>query len=117
MLNKKDLEQLKKELFNYNAKREELIKKSRDIVASSKQLIYAVHRDDSNPIYGEQTTHVSVEDEAGGAFIVLRQFSDHPKLGEVRLEMDELETILRVSRRLMRGMPLDADPKCADSKT
>lgn len=46
MLNKKDLEQLKKELFNYNAKREELIKKSRDIVASSKQLIYAVHRDD-----------------------------------------------------------------------
>ena len=46
MLNKKDLEQLKKELFNYNSKREELIKKSRDIVASSKQLIYAVHRDD-----------------------------------------------------------------------
>ena len=37
---------LRKEIQDYDAERENLIKKSRDVLKLSKQIIYAVHRDD-----------------------------------------------------------------------
>lgn len=46
MLNQKDFEEMRKEFDSYDNAREELIKKSRDILKLSKQIIYAVHRDD-----------------------------------------------------------------------
>ncbi|MAG60354.1 hypothetical protein CL619_01070 [archaeon] len=41
-----DLSKIQKELAAYDSKREELIKKSRDVLKLSKLLIYAVHRDE-----------------------------------------------------------------------
>lgn len=41
-----DFEKLRKDLASYDVKREELIKKSRDILKLSKLLIYSVHRDE-----------------------------------------------------------------------
>jgi predicted translin family RNA/ssDNA-binding protein len=46
MLNKTDLAQMRKAVHEYDKKRELLIKKSRDVLKLSKQIIYAVHRDD-----------------------------------------------------------------------
>ncbi len=46
MLNKKDLNEMKKEFNSFDDNRELVIKKSRDILKLSKQVIYAVHRDD-----------------------------------------------------------------------
>lgn len=46
MINQQDFQQLKKAIASYDAKREELIKKSRDVIVLSKQIIYAIHRDD-----------------------------------------------------------------------
>ncbi|MBI2548257.1 hypothetical protein HYW21_02815 [Candidatus Woesearchaeota archaeon] len=46
MINQQDFQKLKKAIASYDAKREELIKKSRDIVVLSKQIIYAIHRGD-----------------------------------------------------------------------
>ncbi|MBW2977658.1 hypothetical protein KY331_02325 [Candidatus Woesearchaeota archaeon] len=46
MLNNKDLEIMRKELSNFDSKRENLIKESRDLIKLSKQIIYSVHRDD-----------------------------------------------------------------------
>ena len=68
----------------------------------------AVHLPDESPIYGESTIHVLVEDEAGGAFIVLRQVAsdgEDMKPGEVRLDLEELEAVMRAARRLIRAQP------------
>ena len=37
---------LRKDIQDYDTERENLIKKSRDVLKLSKQIIYAVHRDD-----------------------------------------------------------------------
>ena len=46
MLNEKEFTQIRKEMQDYDSEREKLIKKSRDVLKLSKQIIYAVHRDD-----------------------------------------------------------------------
>ncbi len=46
MLNKSDLASMRNEVLEYDAQRELLIKKSRDVLKLSKQVIYAVHRDE-----------------------------------------------------------------------
>ena len=46
MLNEKEFEKIRKEMQDYDSQREILIKKSRDVLKLSKQIIYAVHRDD-----------------------------------------------------------------------
>ncbi|MBW3011644.1 hypothetical protein KY311_00510 [Candidatus Woesearchaeota archaeon] len=45
-LDKKDFIEMRKEIEEYDEKREELIRQSRDIIKLSKQIIYAVHRKD-----------------------------------------------------------------------
>lgn len=46
MLNKKDFKDMRREYQNFDKRREELIKTSRDVLKLSKQIIYAVHRGD-----------------------------------------------------------------------
>ena len=46
MFDKKSFEQIRKELHNFEIKREEIIQRSREIITLSKQIIYAVHRED-----------------------------------------------------------------------
>jgi len=48
MLDKKDLENIKKEIEAYNIQRDFLIKTSREVIKLSKKVIFAVHRDDMN---------------------------------------------------------------------
>lgn len=44
MLDKKDFQEMRNEIEQYDEKREELIRQARDIIKLSKQIIYAVHR-------------------------------------------------------------------------
>jgi predicted translin family RNA/ssDNA-binding protein len=46
MLNKTDFKEMRKEFNSFDDNRELVIKKSRDILKLSKQIIYSVHRDD-----------------------------------------------------------------------
>jgi len=46
MLDKKDFENMRKEYHDFDERREKLIKTSRDLLKLSKQIIYAVHRQD-----------------------------------------------------------------------
>ena len=46
MLDKKDIARIVKVFESYDTQRENLIKASRDVIKASKQLIYALHRDD-----------------------------------------------------------------------
>lgn len=66
-------------------------------------LVISIHQEGENPIFGERATHVCLQDEGGGAFIALRQSHDDIKPGEVRLDMDELEFVLRVATELING--------------
>lgn len=49
MLNKDDLKVMRKKVADLDNERENLIKKSRDLIKLSKQIIYSVHRDDIEP--------------------------------------------------------------------
>ena len=46
MINKKDFEEIRKELNDFEIKREETIQNSRDTITLSKQIIYSIHRND-----------------------------------------------------------------------
>lgn len=46
MLNKKEFEKIRKEMDDFERKRELLIQKSREIIKLSKQIIYSLHRND-----------------------------------------------------------------------
>ena len=66
----------------------------------------SVHLPDESPIFGDDATHVLIDDDAAGPFIVLRQFGTEAKVGEVRLDIAELEAVLRAARRLIRAQPI-----------
>ena len=66
-------------------------------------LCYAVHCQGTSPVFDDSTTHVLVDDDAAGPFIVLRQFGTESKVGEVRLDIEDLEAIVLVARRLIKA--------------
>lgn len=59
-------------------------------------LSIAVHPENDNPVFGEGSTHIRIEDEAGGPFIVLSQSRDDSQSGEIRLDFEEVEMITDV---------------------
>jgi hypothetical protein len=65
----------------------------------------SVHLPDESPIFGEDATHVMVDDDAAGPYLVLRQYGNERKVGEVRLDIEELDAVMRAARRLIRAQP------------
>lgn len=61
----------------------------------------SVHPAGNHPVFGEGNTYVRLEDEGGGAFIVLRQTNDDSKPGEIRLDPHELEAVMRAAKQLL----------------
>ena len=73
MLDKKDLENIKKEIEKYNLQRDFLIKTSREVIKLSKKVIFSVHRDDM------KSAEKSTKDMA----VLLKKLNsatNHPKL-------------------------------------
>ena len=64
----------------------------------------SIHREDSNPMFGEGNTYVKVEDEAGGPFIVLEQADDFIKNGTIRLDYEEFQAVVEAAKMLMHQM-------------
>lgn len=63
-------------------------------------LKYSVFPKDENPIFGEFATHISIDDEAAGGFIVIEQFPDEGPQ-KIKLDLPELEELLRLANKLM----------------
>lgn len=61
----------------------------------------SIHLDTDNPVYGHSATHICLEDESGGAFIVLKQYNDQNEPGELRFDLKELELIARVAKEMV----------------
>lgn len=68
----------------------------------STPIMLSVHYKNINPIFGEGATLVSLEDEGGGAFIILSQEGV-----SLRFDLEELEKIVEVARGLIKGYPKD----------
>ena len=65
-----------------------------------------VHREDTNPIFGEGNTYVRVDDEAGGPFVVLQQ-QDDARNGTVRFDYEEFLAVAEAAKMLMHQMYIE----------
>jgi hypothetical protein len=65
------------------------------------ELMVSVHASSDNPIFGDTATHIRIEDEAGGGFVVLTQTNEVNKPGELRFDIDELHIIYSEAVKLM----------------
>jgi hypothetical protein len=59
----------------------------------------AIYVAGNNPISGDVAVHVSVEDEGGGAFIVIETVDDD--CGKISIDLDELEAVLVAAREMI----------------
>ena len=67
----------------------------------------AVHREDVNPVFGEGVTFVSVDDEAGGPFLVIEQHDDDVQPGTVRFDYEEFMAVAEAAKTLMHQMYIE----------
>ena len=58
----------------------------------------SIHRKGTNPVFDENSVHVSVEDESGGPFIVIE--SEQCGDNGLRIGMEELEAATVAARKL-----------------
>jgi hypothetical protein len=63
----------------------------------------SVHPKDENPFFSENATHVSLDDEAGGAFLVLTQCPDDvgPGVAKMKINIDEFPLIVEAVNKLL----------------
>ena len=66
-----------------------------------------VHRETENPIFGEGNTYVSVDDEAGGPFLVIEQHDDNTENGKVRIDYEEFLAVAEAAKMLMHQMYIE----------
>ena len=66
-------------------------------------LSVAVHYKGDSPHFGESVVTVSTDDEAGGSFIVLRSNEESLDNGHIRVDMAQLELLVKESRKLIKA--------------
>jgi len=76
-------------------------------------LTIAVHPKGVNPVFGEGVTHVSLNDEAGGYFVELRQSDETAENGIVRIDPNEWEEIKVAVQTLLNNAPAVDDTMLA----
>ena len=59
---------------------------------------------ENDPIFSDMATHVEIEDEAGGEFIVVRQIHDSIEKGEVGFCAEQWPHIRSAIETLMEGI-------------
>ena len=67
----------------------------------------SVHREESNPIFEEGNTYVSVDDEAAGPFLVIQQTDDDIEAGKVRMDYEEFMAVAEAAKMLMHQMYIE----------
>ena len=67
----------------------------------------SVHGEESNPIFGEGNTYVSVDDEAGGPFLIIQQHDENSEPGKVRMDYEEFMAVAEAAKMLMHQMYIE----------
>lgn len=68
-----------------------------------KPVKYAIYAENENPVFGDTVVTVSLEDEAGGPFLVLSSTGDrvqHP--GTIEIEFGQWAALNKAARQLMK---------------
>ena len=86
MLNKNDFKEMRAEFNSFDDNRELVIKKSRDILKLSKQIIYSVHRDD---LKEAEKLVKSIESEKKKIINTIRKNSKLESIGAYRVAVGE----------------------------
>ena len=55
-----------------------------------------VHMDDRNPIFGDEITTITIDDEACGGYIVLTQNEQ-----TIKVDLDELQLITKTAMKML----------------
>ena len=76
-------------------------------------LKYSLFYKDDNPIFGEGATHISIDDEAAGGFVVIEQFPEEGKQ-TIRLDLPELKELLTLATKLIADYEQVINPKQPD---
>jgi len=64
----------------------------------------SVHPKDKNPFFCVEATHVTLDDEAGGAFLVLTQYPDEemsPGVAKIKIDIAEFPSIIKAVNKLL----------------
>jgi hypothetical protein len=65
------------------------------------ELMVSVHATNDNPVFGVSSTHIKIEDEGSGGFIILSQTNEFNNPGELRFDLDELSIVYAEASKLM----------------
>ena len=57
-----------------------------------------------NPLFGTEATEVVLADEGGGPFLVLKGSSDAGTEESIRLDVDELDRIATIARKMVEQL-------------
>ena len=68
-------------------------------------LTIAVHLPNESPVYGERSLHVSLDDEGGGVYIIIKEQSDR-LTSEVRIDSAEVPVVFETAMRLLAQQTL-----------
>ena len=62
----------------------------------------SIHTDTESPIFGENSTHISIEDNGAGAYLQLTQCHDDTENGVVTFnDLEYLELVFTTAKQLM----------------
>ena len=65
----------------------------------------SIHHESVNPVFGHGNTYVSVDDEAGGPFLVIEQHDDDGgEARKLRFEYEEFAAVAEAAKMLMHQM-------------
>lgn len=64
----------------------------------------SVHPEGDNPVFSETATHVSIDDRAGGPFLVIEQSRDDTDNGKIDVDFEEFDAIVEAAQQLKDGI-------------
>lgn len=67
-------------------------------------LTISVHPEGDNPVFSEAATHVSIDDHAGGPFLIIRQSRDDTDNGKIIVDFKEFDAIAEAVQQLKDGI-------------
>lgn len=71
-----------------------------------------VHREEDNPVFGENNTYVSIDDETSGPFLVIQQLNETSESGKVKFDYTEFIAVTEAAKLLMHQLYIEkADVK------
>jgi hypothetical protein len=68
-------------------------------------LTISVHSPNESPVYGERSTHVSLDDEGGGVYIIIKEQGDRLD-AEVRIDPAEVPLVFETAMKLLAQQTL-----------